>query len=67
MKIPALYARCGRRALSAAAAWCVTVPETHPAVAKVAARARPPAFLMERIRIDEVVRKVARRRAAERV
>ncbi|UBI01709.1 hypothetical protein [Corynebacterium freneyi] len=67
VQIPALYARCGRRALSAAAAWCVTVPETHPAVAKTLRGRRPPAFLMERIRIDEVVRKVAQRRAAERV
>ncbi len=67
VKIPALYARCGHRALKAAAAWCVTVPETHPAVARTLRGRRPPAFLMERARIDDVVRRVAMRRSTERV
>lgn len=60
-----LYAQSGRRALSAAAAWCVTVPESHPAVARSLRGRRPPEFLMERARIDEVVRRIKQRRSLE--
>ncbi|ALA67760.1 hypothetical protein [Corynebacterium lactis] len=60
-----LYAQSGRQALAAAAAWCVAVPETHPAVAKALRGRRPPEFLMERARIDEIVRRVKRRRQLE--
>ncbi|MDU4704606.1 MAG: hypothetical protein E6Y11_07710, partial [Corynebacterium sp.] len=60
-----LYAQSGRRALSAAAAWCVAVPETHPAVANALRGRRPPEFLRERARIDEIVRRVKQRRAKE--
>lgn len=63
--LPQLYAQSGRKALSAAAAWCVTVPETHPAVANSLRGRRPPEFLMERARIDEVVRRIKQRRARE--
>lgn len=63
--LPQLYAQSGRRALSAAAAWCVAVPETHPAVANSLRGRKPPEFLMERARIDEVVRRVKQRRAKE--
>lgn len=60
-----LYAQSGRRALAAAAAWCVTVPETHPAVARSLRGRKPPEFLMERARIDEVVRRIKQRRSLE--
>nr|WP_120491926.1 hypothetical protein [Corynebacterium lactis] len=60
-----LYAQSGRQALAAAAAWCVSVPETHPAVARALRGRRPPEFLMERARIDEVVRRIKRRRMLE--
>ncbi|PLA36223.1 hypothetical protein CYJ42_03590 [Corynebacterium amycolatum] len=63
--LPQLYAQSGRRALSAAAVWCVAVPETHPAVANALRGRRPPEFLMERARIDEIVRRVKQRRAKE--
>ncbi|MEJ5920174.1 MULTISPECIES: hypothetical protein [unclassified Corynebacterium] len=62
--LPHLYAHCGRRALSAAASWCVTVPETHPAVARTLRGRKPPAFLIERSRIDDVVRRINQKRAA---
>lgn len=61
-----LYAATGRSALAVAAAWCVSVPETHPAVARTLRGRRPPEFLSERARIYDVVRRVKERQSLER-
>lgn len=65
VRLTSLYIQAGRNALTAAAAWCVSVAETHPAVANALRGRKPPEFLMERARIDEVVRRIRRRRALE--
>ncbi len=58
--LPSLYSRSGRRAMEAAAAWRVTVAETHPAVADALRGRRPPAFLGERARAEAVAARVGR-------
>lgn len=58
VKLPSLYSRAGRRSMEAAAAWRVTVPETHPAVARTLRGRRPPEFLGERARVNAAVTRV---------
>lgn len=66
VSLPHLYRRVGQFVLDAVGGWHHTVVDNHPAYVRTMRGHNPPAFLEERARIDAIVAKVARKRAAAR-
>ncbi|GAB3945302.1 hypothetical protein [Corynebacterium tapiri] len=64
VSLPHLYARTGIIVVAAAEGWLSAVAESHPAFTRSMRGANPPAFLVERARIDAIVARVAARKAA---
>ncbi len=63
VSLPHLYARVGELVEAAVDGWIDTVCEDHPAFTRTMRGLHPPAFLVERARIDAVVARVAAKRS----
>jgi len=63
LSLPLLYTQSKQLVESAAYAWLETVARKHPTYVRTMRGSNPPAFLLERARIDAVVAKVAAKRA----
>lgn len=63
VSLPHLYARIGELVEAAVEGWMETVCVDHPAFTRTMRGANPPAFLVERARIDAIVAKVAAKRS----
>lgn len=66
VSLPHLYARVGRHVTATVEGWLYTVADAHPVYARTMRGANPPAFLVERARVDAVVARVAAKRARDR-
>lgn len=64
VSLPHLYARTGVLVVAASEGWLDSVARAHPAFTRTMRGNNPPAFLVERARIDAVVARVAAKKAA---
>lgn len=64
VSLPHFYGRVGTLVRGTVAAWLSSVAEEHPAYTRTMRGTNPPAFLVERARIDAVVARVAAKRAS---